>query len=115
MLVDREAKCSRTLVSFTDAASFAATFPSASAKQQQQLQASNSAPPPRQAPRKRTRFCPLTGRVARYLDPLTRTPYANLTAFRALRYLYRIHLETGQPAIDLLRQYRSGELRIVEA
>ncbi|VDD82861.1 unnamed protein product [Mesocestoides corti] len=103
MLVNRNLRCARTLVSFTDPASFTATFPS-------------TAPGKRsgQAPRKKTRFCPLTGRVAAYLDPLTRTPYADLAAFRALRYLYRLHLETGTPAIDLLRQYRSGELRIAD-
>uniref|UniRef100_A0A0V0J650 Vacuolar protein sorting-associated protein 72 homolog n=2 Tax=Schistocephalus solidus TaxID=70667 RepID=A0A0V0J650_SCHSO len=112
MLVDREAKCSRTLVTFTDPASFAAAFPSAVAASRQQ-QMTGSKQPGR--PRKRTRYCPLTGRLARYVDPLTRTPYADLAAFRALRYLYRLHLETGTPAIDLLRQYRTGQLRIPEA
>ncbi|VDM00018.1 unnamed protein product [Schistocephalus solidus] len=112
MLVDREAKCSRTLVTFTDPASFAAAFPSAVAASRQQ-QLTGSKQPGR--PRKRTRYCPLTGRLARYVDPLTRTPYADLAAFRALRYLYRLHLETGTPAIDLLRQYRTGQLRIPEA
>ncbi|KAL7057958.1 hypothetical protein AAHC03_017225 [Spirometra sp. Aus1] len=111
MLVDREAKCSRTLVTFTDPASFAAAFPSAAAASRQQQMTSKQ--PGR--PRKRTRYCPLTGRLARYVDPLTRTPYADLAAFRALRYLYRLHLETGTPAIDLLRQYRTGQLRVPEA
>ncbi len=112
MLVNRNSRCSRTLVTFTDPASFAATFPSAAAAAA--ANAGGKRAGQSLGPRKKTRYCPLTGRVAAYMDPLTRTPYADLAAFRALRYLYRLHLETGTPAIDLLRRYRSGELRIGE-
>mmetsp|Transcript_2710 Transcript_2710/g.5001 ORF Transcript_2710/g.5001 Transcript_2710/m.5001 type:complete len:153 (+) Transcript_2710:522-980(+) len=32
--------------------------------------------------------CPVTGMSARYMDPLTKLPYANLAAFRQLRAMY---------------------------
>lgn len=104
MLVDRSARCSRTLVSFADEATFAAAFPSAAQTAGRSLSQSGR--------KRRVRHCPITGRVARYLDPLTRTPYADLAAFRALRHLYRIHLQMGTPAAELLRRLRKGELRL---
>ncbi|KAM3173155.1 hypothetical protein ACTXT7_013054 [Hymenolepis weldensis] len=104
MLVDQSAKCARTLVSFADEATFAAAFPS-----MVPAAGSKSSAPGR---KKRVKHCPITGKVARYMDPLTRTPYADLAAFRALRHLYRIHLETGTSATELLRRLRAGELRI---
>lgn len=107
MLVNRNSRCSRTLVTFTDVASYATMFPSST-----EANAKSSSPTVVPPPRKRTRYCPLTGRLAAYLDPLTRTPYADLAAFQALRHLYRLHLETSTPAIDLLRQYRNGDIRI---
>lgn len=105
MLVDQSAKCARTLVSFTDEATFAAAFPSVAST----APGGKTSAPSR---KKRVKHCPITGKVARYMDPLTRTPYADLAAFRAIRYLYRIHLETGTPAAELLRRLRAGEMRI---
>ena len=102
VVVERDTRCARTLVSFADEATFASAFPYATTRS-----GKSSASPVR---KRRVRHCPLTGRVARYFDPLTRTPFADLAAFRALRYLYRLHLDTGAPAIELLRQFRKGEI-----
>ncbi|EUB58915.1 Vacuolar protein sorting-associated protein [Echinococcus granulosus] len=104
MLVERNARCARTLVSFADEASFAAAFPSYAATTTSGKRTDSTSSPSR---KRQMHHCPLTGRVARYLDPLTRTPYADLAAFRALRHLYRLHLETGASAVDLLRRFRS--------
>ncbi|KAL5104820.1 hypothetical protein TcWFU_000745 [Taenia crassiceps] len=108
MLVERDARCARTLVSFADEASFAAAFPSYTAATTSGKRASFTSP----SRKRQMRHCPLTGRIARYLDPLTCTPYADLAAFRALRHLYRLHLETGASAVDLLRRFRSGEIKL---
>lgn len=105
VVVERETRCARTLVSFADEATFASAFPYAGSGRL------SSAP----ARKRRVRHCPLTGRVARYFDPLTRTPFADLAAFHALRHLYRLHLDTGTPAIDLLRQFRKGEISLVDS
>ena len=36
----------------------------------------------------RRHFCPITGQVAKYFDPVTQTPYATVEAFKALRGRY---------------------------
>ncbi|VDP98759.1 unnamed protein product [Trichobilharzia regenti] len=59
-------------------------------------------------PKRYPRICPITGLPARYVDPLTLTPYANLDAFRIIRHLYDIHLETDIPPMELLREYLSS-------
>ena len=33
----------------------------------------------------KTQKCPITGLTAKYFDPLTKTPYANLNAFKKIR------------------------------
>ena len=44
---------------------------------------------PSSKPRKpRKRFCPVTGLPARYMDPITGTPYATSQAFRVIRNKY---------------------------
>lgn len=47
-------------------------------------------PPPvgKDPPRLRRRFCPVTGLPAKYVDPLTRTPYATPFAFKVIRMRY---------------------------
>ena len=45
-------------------------------------------PPPLRPPRPRRRFCPVTGLPAKYIDPLTRTPYATPFAFKVIRMRY---------------------------
>ncbi|VDM26760.1 unnamed protein product [Hydatigera taeniaeformis] len=109
MLVERDARCARTLVSFADEASFVAAFPSYAANTTLGKRSGLTSSQSRKRP---MRHCPLTGRIARYLDPLTRTPYADLAAFRALRHLYRLHLETGASPVDLLRRFRNGEIKL---
>ena len=42
-------------------------------------------------------MCPVTGRPAIYLDPLTETPYATVAAFRIIREAYQ---EQQQAAAD---------------
>ena len=45
-------------------------------------------PPSPTPPRRRRRFCPVTGLPAKYIDPLTRTPYATPFAFKVIRLRY---------------------------
>ena len=89
-----ETKCSRTFITFEDDASFHSTFP------------------PSVKPKAKDKFCPITGEKAKYFDPLTKTPYSNLVAFRVLRKLYSIHKQTGAKPIDLVRKFRRGEIHI---
>jgi vacuolar protein sorting-associated protein 72 len=41
----------------------------------------------------RQKICPITRMPAKYFDPVTRLPYANLQAFRILRETYYTQLE----------------------
>lgn len=45
-------------------------------------------PPNTRPPRPRRRFCPVTGLPAKYIDPLTHTPYATPFAFKVIRMRY---------------------------
>lgn len=68
-----EARQSRNFMVFTDTNNFpSAYFP----------------PAPTRPPRPRRRFCPVTGLPAKYIDPLTRTPYATPFAFKVIRMRY---------------------------
>ncbi|RUS78743.1 hypothetical protein EGW08_013494 [Elysia chlorotica] len=71
-----EEKCERTFVTFTEESTFKQTFPQVKTK----------------APGKA--ICPVTNLPARYLDPITQTPYANAFAFRCIREAYAQQLET---------------------
>ncbi|KAK7099051.1 vacuolar protein sorting-associated protein 72 homolog isoform X2 [Littorina saxatilis] len=62
--------CSRTFITFTDHNVYNAIFPQTKCK-----------PPQRQA-------CPVTRLPAKYIDPITQTPYASLQAFRFIRDAY---------------------------
>ncbi|CAL8107998.1 unnamed protein product [Calicophoron daubneyi] len=98
------ARCTRNLITFADLSCLQASLPRTATPLPEP---GKPAPvPPR--PRRHVRICPISGLPARYVDPVTLTPYANLAAFRVLRRLYAIHLETNTPAIDLLREYRNG-------
>uniref|UniRef100_A0A914HF05 Vacuolar protein sorting-associated protein 72 homolog n=1 Tax=Globodera rostochiensis TaxID=31243 RepID=A0A914HF05_GLORO len=59
------------------------------------------APPPAEQcfpkPKRREfRVCAISGQPARYIDPVTRLPYADMDAFRVLREKYRQFLETDR-------------------
>lgn len=111
IITDDSARCSRNLITFASEACLRACMPKT---------ATNLPEPGDPAPllpsaaasysrlQRPMRICPISGLPARYLDPLTLTPYANLSAFRVLRRLYAIHLETNTPPIDLLREYRNN-------
>ncbi|VDP96526.1 unnamed protein product [Echinostoma caproni] len=110
ILANRDARCSRNLITFADLKTLRAAMPRTITPLPEPGAVAPSAPIPR--PRRRMRTCPITGLPARYLDPVTLTPYANLAAFRVLRRLYAIHLETNAAPIDLLREYRSGNISV---
>ncbi len=44
------------------------------------------------------RRCAVTGRPAKYLDPLTGEPYATLEAFKALRARHALHSSSAAAA-----------------
>lgn len=67
--------CERTFISFSDPAMVGRYFPS-------------DKPKPRQR-----NICPITRLPARYFDPITRLPYANLQAIKVLREAYYQQLE----------------------
>jgi hypothetical protein len=46
--------------------------------------------------RREYRVCAVTGRPARYFDPLTKLPYADMAAFRTIRDKYKEFLMTEQ-------------------
>ncbi|KAK7791828.1 hypothetical protein R5R35_001245 [Gryllus longicercus] len=71
-----EGKCERTFITFSDERSFKNLF--SSRKKQSCLQKS---------------ICPISRLPARYFDPVTELPYANLQAFRILREAYYQQLE----------------------
>jgi len=74
-LVDTKRKQERTFVTFSDFETFRENFPVKVAKQSQQ------------------KICPITRVPAKYFDPITRMPYANLQAYRILREAYYSQLE----------------------
>ncbi|KAA3675436.1 vacuolar protein sorting-associated protein 72 [Paragonimus westermani] len=104
IITDPSARCCRNLITFADSNCLRNAFPRTATP----LPDPTCPVPNPPHPRRRMQICPISGLPARYLDPLTLTPYANLAAFRVLRRLYRIHLETNTPAIDLLREYRNS-------
>lgn len=99
LLLPPHDRSSRNFVTFTDESDFKAVFPRAAGSRSGR-------------PRLRDQVCPLTGERARYMDPLTRTPFASLAAFKALRALYAMAIRTGERSIDLLRKFRQGEIQL---
>lgn len=65
-------KQSRNFISFSDEHTLREIFPRTKPK----------------APDVQQKVCPITGLVAKYFDPITQTPFANLYAFKALRALH---------------------------
>lgn len=63
-----ESRCTRNFVTFTDTKSFPDQYF-----------------PRRRPSRPKRPYCPVTGLPAKYMDPLTSTPYATSHAFRILR------------------------------
>ncbi|CAH8570075.1 unnamed protein product [Schistosoma turkestanicum] len=104
IITDPSAKCSRNLITFANDVCFRDSMPQTVTP----LPEPDCPAPTPIRPKRRLRICPITGLPARYLDPLTLTPYANLAAFRVLRRLYSVHLETKKPPMELLREYRHG-------
>ncbi|KAK4474398.1 hypothetical protein MN116_001557 [Schistosoma mekongi] len=104
IITNPSAKCSRNLITFANDVCFRDSMPETITP----LPEPGCPAPAPIRPERRLRICPITGQPARYLDPLTLTPYANLAAFRVLRRLYSIHLETKKPPMELLREYRQG-------
>ncbi|XP_076450232.1 vacuolar protein sorting-associated protein 72 homolog [Babylonia areolata] len=86
-------RCSRTFVTFTDQNVFHSVFPQVR----------------RKAPQKS--LCPVTRLPAKYVDPLTDTPYATLQAFRLIREAYTKQL--AQPAAGEGGKSSSGSLLTV--
>ncbi|KAH7952513.1 vacuolar protein sorting-associated protein 72 homolog isoform X2 [Rhipicephalus sanguineus] len=74
-LVASTARCSRNFITFPDEATMKEHFPGGRPK-----------------PANRS-VCPITRLPARYFDPVTLIPYANLQAFRVLREAYYAQLE----------------------
>lgn len=68
--------CSRNFITFTDERLFHRYFP------RKRLQPTTK------------HQCPITGLPAKYFDPVTRSPYANIKAFKLLREAYQQRLET---------------------
>ena len=65
----------RTFLTFSDFDSFRSSFPRSRARSSQQ------------------KICPISRLPAKYFDPVTRLPYANLQAFKILREAYYSQLE----------------------
>lgn len=65
----------RTFLTFSDFDTFRSSFPRSKARNSQQ------------------KICPITRLPAKYFDPVTRLPYANLQAFKILREAYYSQLE----------------------
>lgn len=88
----------RTLISFSDQSHYEQVFPSTNpAQRKRQLvhQLSHV-----------RHICPISGLPARYMDPVTLTPYANLEAFSVIRQIHRQSTATGERPLDLLRRYK---------
>ena len=80
---------SRNFITFTDEQSLREIFPLAS-----------SAAKPR-VPGSKQRVCAVTGLTAKYFDPLTQLPYANMYAFRALRQMHAASSSSSGPAVSV--------------
>lgn len=75
----KQNKQCRNFLVFTDTARFpSAYFPPCSSSRPQ---------------KRRRRFCPVTGLPAKYIDPLTHTPYATPFAFKVIRLRYASEAE----------------------
>ncbi|CAH1789648.1 unnamed protein product [Owenia fusiformis] len=83
-------KCSRTFITFTDERTFDEYFP-------------NTKPKP-----KVKSYCPVTRLPAKYYDPITNSPYANVQAFKIIRDAYRQQVQGNgdKKLADSLRRQR---------
>ncbi|KAL3098379.1 hypothetical protein niasHT_022743 [Heterodera trifolii] len=55
------------------------------------------------------RVCAISGQRARYIDPVTRLPYADMDAFRVLRDKYRQFLETDHEHLQQRQQQQQQQ------
>ena len=82
----------RTFLTFSDFDTFRSSFPRSKARNSQQ------------------KICPITRLPAKYFDPVTRLPYANLQAFKILREAYYSQLEArgdkGDPEVATWLDWR---------
>ena len=82
----------RTFLTFSDFDTFRSSFPRSRARNSQQ------------------KICPITRLPAKYFDPVTRLPYANLQAFKILREAYYSQLEArgdkGDPEVATWLDWR---------
>lgn len=88
----------RTLITFSDQTHFEQVFPSTHPTQRKRQlvhQLSHV-----------RHLCPITGLPARYMDPVTLTPYATLEAFSVIRQIHRQSIATGDRPLELLRRYK---------
>jgi len=83
-----EQSCERSFVTFTDLASFKRAFPDHYYKMKGRSRTQNRIP--------ERKYCPITGMLAKYFDPVTQTPYANLRAFKMIRETMHKQLEKQQ-------------------
>ncbi len=99
----------RTFLTFSDFETFRRAFPKGRRHRQQQQQrqqgpALSSSQPPH------AKICPITRLPAKYFDPVTRLPYANLQAFKILREAYYVQLEAkgnkGDPEVAAWVEWR---------
>jgi vacuolar protein sorting-associated protein 72 len=79
-------KQSRNFITFTDEQTLRDIFP-ASAKQRQ--------------PNQRLKVCAVTGLPAKYFDPVTQLPFANLYAFKAIRQTHSATSAKAQKSLNV--------------
>ncbi|XP_067941919.1 vacuolar protein sorting-associated protein 72 homolog [Watersipora subatra] len=82
-------KCSRTFLTFSDDKAFKDYFNI-----------------PKRRPPTRL-ICPITRQKARYIDPITKTPFATIRAFRCLREALRQQLATKSDAATIVIEQKS--------
>ncbi|XP_054154939.1 vacuolar protein sorting-associated protein 72 homolog [Oppia nitens] len=95
VVVDTDAKCSRTFISFTDDKTYADYF------------SGHRRRPPQVKPKL---YCPISHLPGRYFDPVTLLPYSSAATFRAIREAYYKQLEQlgdqRQPEVAKWIQWR---------
>jgi len=85
-----ENSCERSFITFQDLPSFKRAFPDYYYKLKGRTRTQNKIP--------ERKYCPITGMLAKYFDPVTQTPYANLQAFKIIRETMDKQLEKQKKA-----------------
>ena len=57
------------------------------------------------------KYCPITGMLAKYYDPVTQTPYANLQAFKVIRETMHKQLEKQKKAEEKKSEEKKKDKR----